>query len=116
MTIAAMMLCLLLLIWCIELVGYVLLLPEPAPPPVQEHGWLKQRLGMAPAGPEPHPLYSDDEVLAELQPGLAAGSLPSTLTIAEYYVYPQKYVEEVLLPRLIQQHMMIFCATMQGSS
>jgi hypothetical protein len=62
--------------------------------------WLKRRLGRASEAMEARPLYSDEEVCAELASAIAAGALPSAQEIAERYVYPLQYVEEVLLPAI----------------
>lgn len=64
--------------------------------------WLRQRLSRDSRPVEPRPLYSDEEVIAELAPAVAAGSLPSAQEIAARYTFPLKYVEEVLLARVVQ--------------
>ncbi|MBV9616004.1 MAG: hypothetical protein JO031_11165 [Ktedonobacteraceae bacterium] len=45
-------------------------------------------------------LYSDDEVIAEVQSLWMTGTLLCAQDIAERYIYPMKYVEEVLFPAL----------------
>ncbi|MBZ0274833.1 MAG: hypothetical protein K8I60_01740 [Anaerolineae bacterium] len=42
-----------------------------------------------------HPLLTDNEVMADME---QRDNLPSAIEIAHQYVYPMKYVEEVLLP------------------
>ncbi|WP_136625288.1 hypothetical protein [Dictyobacter kobayashii] len=66
--------------------------------------WLKQRLGWDPGLAERRPLYADAEVLAELATGgEAEGSEPIAQQVAERYIYPLSYVEEVLLPQYRKQ-------------
>ena len=62
--------------------------------------WLKRRLGRAGEATEARPLYSDEEVRAELASTTVAGALPTAQEIAERYVYPLQYIEEVLLPEI----------------
>jgi hypothetical protein len=62
--------------------------------------WLKRHPGRAGEAMEARPLYNDEEVYAELASTVAAGTLPSAQKIAERYVYPLRYVEEVLLPEV----------------
>lgn len=64
--------------------------------------WLKKHLTHTVALTEPHALYSDEEVLAELALTSSTGIHLSASEIAARYVYPLKYVEEVLLPQLLQ--------------
>ena len=75
--------------------------------------WLLQRFGQhsdigepgRPQGCAPtflrpdRPLYSDDEVIADLLHHHASLELDAQ-TIALRYIYPVKYVEEVLLPKI----------------
>ena len=63
--------------------------------------WLKQRLGYTSDMNEPGPLYNDSEVLLELEQKISTD--PTALEIAEHYMYPLKYVEEVLLPLIVRQ-------------
>jgi hypothetical protein len=63
--------------------------------------WLKHRLTHDAPLTEPHALYSDEEVLAELAHTIASNTRLSVSEIAARYVYPQKYVEEVLLPQFM---------------
>lgn len=63
--------------------------------------WLKKKLGRGSEVRELRPLYNDQEVLAELCAG-GTGRL-SAQQIAERYVYPLIYVEEMLLPQVIQR-------------
>jgi hypothetical protein len=64
--------------------------------------WLKRRLGRAGEAMEARPLYSDEEVRSELAATAAVDALPTAQEIAERYVYPLRYVEEVLLPEIKQ--------------
>lgn len=63
--------------------------------------WLKQHLAHNVALTEPHALYSDEEALAELAHTISTGVPLSAAEIAARYVYPLKYVEEVLLPQFM---------------
>jgi len=63
--------------------------------------WIKQRLHQNTDLTELRPLYNDEEVLAELLQTISEGAQPQE--IAEQYVYPLQYVEEVLLPQLKQR-------------
>jgi hypothetical protein len=62
--------------------------------------WLKQSFSDDPTLTELRPLYNDKEVISELTQTLSASIHLSALEIAERYVYPLKYVEEVLIPAL----------------
>ena len=64
--------------------------------------WLKKHLGRDVGLPELRPLYNDEEVIAELLPTTSMTPLPSAQEIAEQYIYPLTYVEEVLLYKLSQ--------------
>lgn len=62
--------------------------------------WLKKVFGHE--GGEARLLSSDEEAIAELSQSIAAGARFSAQEIAQRYTYPVKYVEEVLLPRIVQ--------------
>lgn len=64
--------------------------------------WLQQQFAPDTTQAEPRVLYSDDEVIAELTPLFSSGISLSAQEIAECYVYPLAYIEEVLLPLLRQ--------------
>jgi hypothetical protein len=70
--------------------------------------WLKQRLTHNATLTELRPLYSDEEVIAELTQTLSSGVHLSALEIAERYVYPLQYIEEVLIPTLKDTAVYIF--------
>ena len=62
--------------------------------------WLQKRFGCAQALAGQRPLYSDDEVIAEVLCSYNAGEMIVAQDIASHYTYPLKYVEEVLLNKI----------------
>jgi len=62
--------------------------------------WLEKRFGCAQALAGQRPLYSDDEVIAEVLYSYNAGETVVAQDIASHYAYPLKYVEEVLLNKI----------------
>ena len=62
--------------------------------------WLEKRFGHMQASPEQRPLYSDDEVIAEVLCRYNASETIVAQDIASHYTYPLKYVEEVLLNKI----------------
>ena len=60
--------------------------------------WLEKRFGIAKV--EARPLFSDEEVIADILCSNPTGKPLASLDIAERYTYPLKYVEEVLMKQL----------------
>ena len=64
--------------------------------------WLRQRFSRSPQI-EPRPLSTDEEVLSDMTAAMMEGrALPTAQMLAARYVYPVKYIEEVLLPHIQQ--------------
>ncbi len=62
--------------------------------------WLKSKLRPVEERTNQHPLWSDEELIVHL----ASQPLVDPYTIASRYAYPLKYVEDILMPRLNQEH------------
>lgn len=62
--------------------------------------WFKRRVGIGIAEPELRPLWTDEEVLADVAHRRENGEWLSAEAIAEQYTYPRKYVEEVLVSKI----------------
>lgn len=62
--------------------------------------WFKGRVGIGIAEPELRPLWTDEEVLADVARRCEHGEWLSAEAIAEQYTYPRKYVEEVLSSKI----------------
>jgi hypothetical protein len=60
--------------------------------------WFEKRFGMTKV--KARPLYSDEEVIADILCNHPAGEPLASLDIAERYTYPLKYVEEVLITKI----------------
>lgn len=65
--------------------------------------WLERRFGMTKAEAEQRPLFSDEEVIADILDNYPTDESLSALEIAERYTYPLKYVEEVLVSKFITE-------------
>jgi hypothetical protein len=62
-------------------------------------GWLEAHARRA-VVLQPPPLWSDDEVIADIVRQGKAGERLTAFDVAARYTYPLKYVEEVLLPKI----------------
>ena len=64
--------------------------------------WLQARRGQRPDTPPQRPLYTDNEVIADLLQNhtTTTGAMLDAKQIAARYTYPMKYVEEVLMPKI----------------
>ncbi len=80
--------------------------------PVREDGtfrfdqlihWLEMKLGHESAELIQRPLWTDKEVISEIVAKLEEHEIPSALEIAVRYTYPLKYVQEVLLPIILDE-------------
>jgi hypothetical protein len=67
--------------------------------------WLQARRGQRPDTPQQRPLYTDDEVIADLLQNYTTTTdeLLDAEQIAARYTYPMKYVEEVLMLKIVEQ-------------
>lgn len=69
--------------------------------------WLQARRGQRPDTPQQRPLYTDNEVIADLLQNHTTTTTTSEVLdarqIAARYTYPMKYVEEVLMPKINDQ-------------
>lgn len=62
--------------------------------------WLEEKSGIRNHAPEQQPLWADSETIADIRHNINLGRSQSTCEIAQKYIYPVKYVDEVLIKKL----------------
>jgi hypothetical protein len=65
--------------------------------------WLGLRLGYESARHGQRSLWTDEEVITDILANLNSDEIPSASEVATRYTYPLKYIQEVLLPEILNR-------------